>query len=111
MAYWRISRSTARPALAVALHYGLAVASVGTALGTTLILRNYNFPPRFISHFTLIAIAVTFLVRGDRSWFARSRTFQFGGEPPGEEPSPSSRVPLGILPNPLCVIQLVSELV
>ena len=64
MAYWRISRSTARTALAVALHYGLAVASVGTALGTTLILRNYNFPPRFISHFTLIAIAVTFGTRG-----------------------------------------------
>jgi PAS domain S-box-containing protein len=64
MAYWGISRSTARPALAVALRYGLAVASVATALGTTLILRNYNSPPRFISHFTLIAIAVTFWYAG-----------------------------------------------
>jgi formate hydrogenlyase transcriptional activator len=60
MAPWGISRLTARPALAVALRYGLAVVSVATALGTTLILRYYGFPPRFISHFTLIAIAITF---------------------------------------------------
>jgi formate hydrogenlyase transcriptional activator len=64
MAHWRISRLTARPALAVALRYGLAVASVTTAFGITLILRSYNFPPRFISHFTLIAIAVTFWYAG-----------------------------------------------
>jgi PAS domain S-box-containing protein len=55
---------TARPALAVALRYALAVASVATALGTTLILRHYGSPPRFISHFTLIAIAVTFWCAG-----------------------------------------------
>ena len=55
---------TARPASAVALRFGLAVASVATALGTTLILRYYGFPPRFISHFTLIAIAVTFWCAG-----------------------------------------------
>jgi|HubBroStandDraft_2_1064218.scaffolds.fasta_scaffold00490_7 formate hydrogenlyase transcriptional activator len=60
MAPWGISRLTARPALVVALRYGLAVVSVATALGTTLILRYYGFPPRFISHFTLIAIAITF---------------------------------------------------
>jgi PAS domain S-box-containing protein len=54
----------ARPALAVVLRYGLAVASVATALGTTLILRHYGFPPRFISHFTLIAIAITFWCAG-----------------------------------------------
>ena len=64
MAHWGISRLTARPALAVALRYGLAVASVATALGTTLILRHYGFPPRFISHFTLIAIAITFWCAG-----------------------------------------------
>jgi len=64
MAHWGISRLTARPALAVALRYGLAVASVATALGTTLILRHYGFPPRFISHFTLIAIAITFWYAG-----------------------------------------------
>jgi hypothetical protein len=55
---------TARPALVVALRYALAVASVATALGRTLILRYYGFPPRFISHFTLIAIAVTFWCAG-----------------------------------------------
>jgi formate hydrogenlyase transcriptional activator len=64
MAHWGISRLTARPALAVALRYGLAVASVATALGTTLILRYYGFPARFISHFTLIAIAITFWCAG-----------------------------------------------
>jgi PAS domain S-box-containing protein len=40
------------------------VASVATALGATLILRHYGFPPRFISHFTLIAIAFTFCCAG-----------------------------------------------
>jgi len=64
MAHWGISKLTARPALSVALRYGLAVASVATALGTTLILRHYGFPPRFISHFTLIAIAITFWLAG-----------------------------------------------
>ena len=64
MAPWGISRLTARPALAVALRYGLAAASVATALGTTLILRYYGSPPRFISHFTLIAIAITFWCAG-----------------------------------------------
>ena len=60
MANWGISRLTSRPALVVAMRYGLVVASVATVLGTTLILRQYNFLPRLISHFTLIAIAVTF---------------------------------------------------
>src|ERR1700752_4087574 len=59
-----ISKLTARPALDAALHYGLAVASVATALGATVILRHYGFPPRFISHFTLIAIAITFWCAG-----------------------------------------------
>jgi transcriptional regulator with PAS, ATPase and Fis domain len=60
MAFWGISRLTRRPAFGVVARYGLAVASVATALGTTLILRQYNFPAHFISHFTLIAIAITF---------------------------------------------------
>jgi len=60
MAFWGISRLTRRPAFAVVARYGLAVTSVATALGTTLILRHYNFPAHFISHFTLIAIAITF---------------------------------------------------
>src|SRR5258708_15607163 len=59
MAFWGISRLTRRPAFAVVARYGLAVASVATALGTTLILRHYNFPAHFVSHFTLIAIAIT----------------------------------------------------
>src|SRR6201982_1946836 len=60
MAFGGISRLTKRPAFAVVARYGLAVASVATALETTLILRHYNFPAHFISHFTLIAIAITF---------------------------------------------------
>jgi formate hydrogenlyase transcriptional activator len=64
MAHWGISKLTARLALAVALRYGLAVASVAAALGATLILRHYGFLPRFISHFTLIAIAITFWCAG-----------------------------------------------
>ncbi len=64
MAFWGISRLTRRPAFAVVARYGLAVASVATALGATLILRHYNFPAHFISHFTLIAIAITFWSAG-----------------------------------------------
>jgi len=47
------SKLTRRPAFAVVARYGLAVASVATAIGTTLILTHYNFPAHFISHFTL----------------------------------------------------------
>src|SRR6266403_3190952 len=64
MAFWGISKLTRRPAFAVVARYGLAVASVATALGTTLILRHYNFPAHFISHFTLIAIGITFWLAG-----------------------------------------------
>src|SRR6201982_2957887 len=60
MAFWGSSRLTRRPAFAVVARYGLAVSSVAAALGTTLILRHYNFPAHFISHFTLIAITITF---------------------------------------------------
>src|SRR5438046_8780517 len=59
-----ISRLTPRRALAVVLRYGLAVSSVAAALGTTLILRHYNLVPRFISHCTLVAIAITFWYAG-----------------------------------------------
>lgn len=54
----------ARPALSVLLRYGLAIASVAAAIGITLILRHYGSPPRFISHFILIAIAITFWCAG-----------------------------------------------
>src|SRR5258708_38208157 len=60
MAFWGISKLTRRPAFVVVARYGLAVSSVATALGTTLILRHYNFPAHFISHFPLIAIGISF---------------------------------------------------
>src|SRR5216683_3130597 len=63
MGYPGNAKWTARPTIAVVLRYGLAVALVAAALGATLIPRHYGSPPRFISHFTLIAIAITF-------WFA-----------------------------------------
>ena len=97
MAHWGISRLTPRPALAVALRYGLAVASVAIALGTTLILRHYGFPPRFISHFTLIAFAITFWCAGTGPGLLALTLF-FGSEPVGEEPFPSSGFPFGIVP-------------
>src|SRR5260370_16033779 len=64
MAYRANSRLTARLAFAIALRYGLAVASVGVALGTTLIPRHYGSPPRFISYYTMIAVAITFWYAG-----------------------------------------------
>jgi PAS domain S-box-containing protein len=64
MAKLGISRLTARPILAVVPRYGLAVSSVAVALGTALIQRHYDSLPRFISHFTLIAIAITFWYAG-----------------------------------------------
>jgi hypothetical protein len=63
MAYWGISRITTRPALVVALRYGLAVALVATVLGTALILWYYNSPP-------LIFYAIFSVLVG---WFSASR--------------------------------------
>jgi hypothetical protein len=60
MANFEISRLTARSAFAVLLRYGLAVAAVATALGTAVIQQHYHSLPRSISHFTLVAIAITF---------------------------------------------------
>src|SRR5260370_3408896 len=60
MAFWGISRLNRGTAVGVVAGYGLAVGSVATGIGTTLILRHYNFPAHFISHFTLIAIGITF---------------------------------------------------
>jgi PAS domain S-box-containing protein len=64
MAYWGNSRIASRPAFGAVLRYGLAVVSVATALGATFVLRHYDLPPRFISHVTLIAIAITFWYAG-----------------------------------------------
>ena len=51
------------PARAVALRYGGAILSVSGALTITVLTHFYSPPPRFVSHFVLIAIALTF-------WFA-----------------------------------------
>jgi PAS domain S-box-containing protein len=64
MGYWGNSRLTARLAFAVVLRYALAIASVAVVLGTTLILRHYNSSPWFTSHFTVLAIAITFWYAG-----------------------------------------------
>jgi transcriptional regulator with GAF, ATPase, and Fis domain len=64
MGYPGSTKWTARPALALVLRYGLAVSSVAGALGTALIQRHYNSLPRFISHYTLVAIAITFWYAG-----------------------------------------------
>jgi len=75
----------ARPALAVSLRYGLAVASVATALGTTLILRYYGSPPGS-SPLYVDRNRHHFLVRRNGSGSARSLALFFGSEPVGEEP-------------------------
>jgi signal transduction histidine kinase len=65
MAYWDISRFSNRPRLALALRYGVAVISVTLALAATVFTHFHSPPPRFVSHFVLIAIAITF-------WFGRT---------------------------------------
>jgi PAS domain S-box-containing protein len=64
MGYPGSTKWTARPAMALVLRYGLAVSLVAAALGTSLIQRHYNSLPRFISHYTLVAIAITFWYAG-----------------------------------------------
>lgn len=60
MADWSIPR----PTLGIALRYGLAVISVAIALALSVITHLYNSPPRFVSHFVLLAIAITFWCAG-----------------------------------------------
>jgi formate hydrogenlyase transcriptional activator len=64
MANWGISELTVRPARAVVLRYGLAVILVAIALAITVITHLHNSPPRFVSHFVLLAIAITFWCAG-----------------------------------------------
>lgn len=64
MADWSISKLTARPILAIGVRYGLAVVSVAIALAISVITHLYNSPPRFVSHFVLLAIAITFWCAG-----------------------------------------------
>jgi len=48
----------------IVLRYGLAIASVAIALSISVITHLHNSPPRFVSHFVLLAIAVTFWCAG-----------------------------------------------
>ena len=64
MVNWGISKLMVRPTFAVALRYGLAVILVGIALAISVITHLHNSPPRFVSHFVLLAIAITFWCAG-----------------------------------------------
>jgi signal transduction histidine kinase len=64
MADWGISKLTVRPTLAVVLRYGLAVLLVAIALAIAAITHLHHSPPRFVSHFVLLAIAITFWCAG-----------------------------------------------
>ena len=64
MADWDISKLTVRPTLAVVLRYGLAVLLVAIALAIAVITHLHHSPPRFVSHFVLLAIAITFWCAG-----------------------------------------------
>ena len=64
MAEWGISKLTVRPTLAVVLRYGLAVLLVAIALAIAVITHFHHSPPRFVSHFVLLAIAITFWCTG-----------------------------------------------
>ena len=60
MVHRGIRNLTSRPRLVVALRYGLAAALVAIALAISFIAHLHNSPPRFISHFVLLAIAISF---------------------------------------------------
>jgi signal transduction histidine kinase len=64
MTGWGISKLTVRPTLAVVLRYGLAVPLIAIALAIAVITRLHHSPPRFVSHFFLLAIAITFWCAG-----------------------------------------------
>src|SRR5258708_34041317 len=64
MADWSISKLTVRPIFAVVLRYGLAVVLVAIAIAVSVITHLHNSPPRFVSHFVLLALAITFWCAG-----------------------------------------------
>jgi formate hydrogenlyase transcriptional activator len=64
MAASGISKLTVRPTLAVVLRYGLAVLLVAIALAISVVKHLQHSPPRFVSHFVLLAIAITFWCAG-----------------------------------------------
>jgi PAS domain-containing protein len=59
-----ISKLFTHPTLAAVLRYGLAVLFVGIALAITLIMHLHRLRPRFVSHFILLAIAISFWIAG-----------------------------------------------
>jgi PAS domain S-box-containing protein len=59
-----ISQRTLPPTFVVVLRYGLAFGLVVIALAISVIPHFRNSPPRFVSHFVLIAIAITFWCAG-----------------------------------------------
>ena len=64
MADWGMSKLTVRPNLAVVLRYGLAVLLVAISLAVSVFTHLHHSPPRFASHFVLLAIAITFWCAG-----------------------------------------------
>ncbi len=64
MADWSISKLTVRPILAAVLRYGLAVVLVAIAIAISAVTHLHNSPPRFVSHFVLLALAITFWCAG-----------------------------------------------
>jgi hypothetical protein len=63
MALFRISNIGVRPALTAVLRYGLALASVGAALGMSITLVHYHLP-RLFGAFSSAAIAMSFWYAG-----------------------------------------------
>src|SRR5258708_24853254 len=64
MADWSISKLTVRPILAVALRYGLALVLLAIPIPVSVVTPLHNSPPRFVSHFVLLALAITFWCAG-----------------------------------------------
>jgi transcriptional regulator with GAF, ATPase, and Fis domain len=64
MSYPLNAKWTARSGLAAGLRYGLASAAVAVVLGTTLIQRHFQSPPKFNSQLALLAVAITFWYAG-----------------------------------------------
>src|SRR5258708_9388920 len=64
MADWSISKLTVRTILAAVLRYGLAVVLVAIAIAISAVTHLHNSPPRFVSHFVLLALAITFWCAG-----------------------------------------------
>jgi PAS domain S-box-containing protein len=64
MVHRGIRNLTSQPRLVVALRYALAATLVAIALAISFITHLQNLPPRFVSHFVLLAIAISFWSAG-----------------------------------------------